>query len=128
MGEEIVRMMNWIASGVAVLVIAFAIYSSVVRRTVELGVVKAIGAGNALLYSAILLQTAFIAIVGYGAATLVTFGLDPALRAFVPEVSLLFSGRSVTGLTAAAALVMFVSAIVSTRRIARIDPASAFRV
>jgi putative ABC transport system permease protein len=128
MGVEIVRMMNWIASGVAALVIAFTIYSSVVRRTVELGVAKAIGAGNTHLYSAVLLQTAIIAVAGYGAATLATFGLEPTLHAFVPEVSLLFSGRSVSGLMAAAVVVMVVSAIVPARRIARIDPASAFRV
>jgi putative ABC transport system permease protein len=127
MGVEIVQMMNWIASAVAALVIAFTIYSSVVRRTAELGMVKAIGASKSLVYSAVLLQTAIVAMAGYAAAAFVSLGLTPALGALVPEVSLLFPWWNITGFTASVAVVAIVSAIVPARRIAQLDPATAFR-
>jgi putative ABC transport system permease protein len=110
---------------VGVVVVAQTLYTSTMEHIKEFGTVKAIGGGNADIYRILGTQAAVAAVVGYLVGGGMAAALAPAmarigLKLIVP-VDLrwtLFAGTMVLCL---------LSAFVSFRKVARIDPALVFR-
>ena len=128
MGLEIVQVMSWVGSALAALIVGFTVYSLVLRRRSELGVMKALGMRSASLHGAVAVQALAIAATGYALALLAVAALPALLSRLVPEVSLVFHAESFLRVGAAALAAAAAAAVVPARRIARLDPASVFRV
>ena len=127
MGVDIVRVMTWVGSLLAGLIVTFATYSATLRRSRELGVAKALGLSNVALCRAVLLQVAAVCTLGYAMALALASGLRPIVQEFVPEVALRFPPALCVRLALATVAVAAGSALVPGWRIARLDPATVFR-
>ena len=62
-------------------------YTAVLERTREIGILKALGASPAYVLSILLRETILLAIVGVAAGILMTYGTRYLLEVFVPAFS-----------------------------------------
>ena len=130
-------------AAVAVLVAALGITNtmlmSVLERTREIGIMKAVGAGNGTLQFVFILEGALIGLFGGSLGLLACFGasypgdayihnrvtrdmqieIEGSLFAFTPTMMIAVIGFSV--------LVTTLAAVIPARRAARIDPVTALR-
>jgi putative ABC transport system permease protein len=69
------------------LVVFLSMYTAVLERTREIGILKALGASPAYVLSILLRETILLAIVGVAAGILMTYGTRYLLEVFVPAFS-----------------------------------------
>jgi putative ABC transport system permease protein len=127
MGIEIIRLMTWIGSLVAAVIVAFTAYTSTVRRSRELGIIKALGVRTCELYGAVLIQTLVLSSLGCAIAWAAAHAVRPVIHGLVPEVSLLYPASRATRLVLATVGVALAGSLVPARRIAHVDSAIVFR-
>ncbi len=119
--------MRAVAFAIGSIVIALTAYTAIADRRREYGIVKAMGARAARLVSLAVEQTLIIAGVGLVAGGLLFVAGRAVIGWARPQFVILASPDSI-GRAAAAALVMgLVAAIVPARRLARLEPANAYR-
>jgi putative ABC transport system permease protein len=127
MGVETIALMTFIGGALAMLLVAFAIYSQVARQRQELAVVKALGATNRSLYASIAFQAAAITGVSVALAALLAAVLMPWITALIPQVSLQLTATAVARVAVIGFAVALLASLLPARQIARVDPLSAFR-
>ncbi len=127
MGVETIALMTVIGSVLAVLLIAFTIYSRVNRQKQELAVTKALGATNPSLYLSVLLQALIITLASILLATGLAWIAVPLVPVLIPEVTLELTLSSVARIAAIGVLVALAASLVPARKIAQVDPLSAFQ-
>jgi putative ABC transport system permease protein len=127
MGVETVALMTFICGALAVLLVAFTVYSQVARQRRELAVAKALGASNRSLYASVGLQAGMLALASVGLTTVLAWLLMPVATALIPMVTLQLTAASVVRTAAAGVLVAVLASILPARRIARLDPVTAFQ-
>lgn len=69
------------------LVVFLSMYTAVLERTREIGILKALGASPAYILGILLRETVLLSIAGSLAGFLMTFGARAAMRAFVPTMT-----------------------------------------
>lgn len=117
-----------IALIIGIAVIGLTIYTATIEKAREYGVLKAIGFSNRKLYRIVYQQSLTAGVAGFAVGTILTFALAAALQRLIPSFATTIGPIDV-GLAAAAALLMsLLSSFVPVRPIARLDPASVFRV
>jgi putative ABC transport system permease protein len=128
-----------IALLVAALGIANTMLMSVLERTREIGIMKAVGAGNGHLQLMFLVEGAIIGIVGGGLGLLLAWGssypADAWVRSMVSrdlkvelnEAIFVFPLWVTLAAPLFAALVTTLAAVYPARRAARVDPVAALR-
>jgi putative ABC transport system permease protein len=126
MGVETIALMTLIGGALAVLLVAFTVYSQVARQRAELAIAKALGAGNRALYATVAAQAAVIAIASLVLAVLLAVTTMPLIAAAVPQLTLELTGASVMRVTVVGIGVALLAALLPARQIARVDPLSAF--
>jgi putative ABC transport system permease protein len=119
--------MRAVAFAIGSLVIALTVYTAIVDRRREYGIVKAMGAHGRRLLALAVEQTFIIAAIG-----LVTGGLlFLAGRAYIswvrPQFVIVATPGSLARTVAAGVLMGLVAAALPARRLARIEPATAYR-
>ena len=122
-----VRLMVGIGFGAGTMIIALAAYTAIVERRREYGIVKAMGGTRARLVRLALVQTFTIAALGLFAG----YGLFLAGRSLIdyyrPQFLVVLTAASL-GRAAAAALAMaLLGAVIPARRLAKLEPAVAYR-
>ena len=127
MGVETVALMTFICGLLAVLLISFTVYSQIARQRRELAVVKALGAGNLSLYLCVCAQAAVLGITSVILATLLAVVLMPIVTAAIPMVTMQLTVASVLRTAVAGVLVAMIASLIPARRIARLDPMTAFQ-
>lgn len=127
MGLETIALMTVIGGALAVLLVAFTIYTQVARQRRELAVAKALGATNVDLYLSVAFQAAMITLASIVFATLLTLAAMPLTTIFVPQVTLLLTASSVLRIGIVGIVVAVVASLIPARQIARVDPLSAFQ-
>lgn len=127
MGVETIAMMTVIGSALAVLLVAFTIYSQVTRQTRELAVVKALGAANRSLYLSVAMQATAIALAGVTVATLLALVLVELTAAFIPQVTLSLTVDAIVRIALIGVIVALIASFIPARQIANVDPLSAFQ-
>ncbi|HEX9123610.1 MAG TPA: ABC transporter permease [Actinomycetota bacterium] len=124
---RIVDLMILIAFAAGTLVVALTVYSAIADRLREYGIAKAIGARRRRLFRIVLGQTVVVSAVG----TLVGFALyavsSRVLVALRPQFPSSLSLEAAGGVVLSAGAMALLAAIVPTRRVARLDPASVYR-
>jgi putative ABC transport system permease protein len=127
MGAETIALMTVIGAAVAMLLVAFTIYSQVARLRPELAVAKALGATNAALYTSVTIQATVITGIGVVFAVLIAMVLLPLITGAVPQLALHLTGSAVGRVVVIGIVVALLAAFIPARQIARVDPLSAFR-
>jgi putative ABC transport system permease protein len=132
-----------IVAGVALLIAALGIANtmlmSVLERTREIGIFKAVGAGDGTVMAIFLIEGALIGLVGGTLGLLAAWGASfPAdawirstvsrdLKIELTESLMVFPWWLTTGVVAFAALVTTLAALYPARRAARVEPLKALR-
>lgn len=121
------QLMIAIAFLVGTLVVGMVIYSATVERQREYGVLKAIGAGNGVLYRTVLMQALVVACVG----ALVGIGLASTIAQLImalrPQFLIVLEPSAVAWSLFAGLVMALAAALVPVRAIAGLAPAEIFR-
>ncbi len=123
----ILRVLEILGVIVGSAVIGLTVYTLTVERGPEYGILKAIGAPDAALYTTAALQALICGICGWVLGVPSSWGLMALAQYAVPQfpaVSYLHHAAWVLGATL---LMSLAAAIAPARRVARIDPAIAFK-
>lgn len=122
-----IKLMVAIAFAAGTLIVALTVYSQVIERIREYGIAKAMGATAGRLFRIVLGQTTLVTLLGVTFAFpmfLLAANLVTVLR---PQFRTDISGLASVAVLGAAALMALLAALVPTRRVARLDPASVYR-
>ena len=123
----IIAVLTLIALAVGAAVIGLTIYTATVEKSREYGVLKAIGASNTTLYRIVLQQAVSAGALGYLGGGAVSLLLARVIQERVPAFMVSITGALLAWMLLAVLLMSAVAAIIPAQRIARIDPAEAFR-
>jgi putative ABC transport system permease protein len=82
--ENFTKVVIGIAVVVGFLVVSLSMYTAVLERTREIGILKALGASPAYILGMLLRETTLLAIIGSIAGILMTYGAQFLLRTFAP--------------------------------------------
>ncbi len=81
----------WVVIGIAIivgfLVVFLSMYTAVLERTREIGILKALGASPGYILAILLRETALLALAGTLAGILMTYGTRALMRTFVPTMT-----------------------------------------
>lgn len=125
--ESPVRLMILIAFAAGTLVIALTVYSGVVDRFHEYGIVKAMGAGRSRVFGVILGQTMMLAVAGSAVGYLMYLAGASMVSQLRPQFWFALEPGDLVTLLAGSILMAAVAAIIPARQVARLDPASVYR-
>lgn len=127
MSTELIQGLVSIGFVVGIVVAGLSIYTATVARLREYAVLKAIGMRNRSLYGTILRQ----ALLTVGSGLLVALALLALLNAVVgraePAITMLLTSDVLGRAVLATILIGAAAALLPARRVARVDPASAYR-
>ena len=121
------KLMVAVAFLAGTLIIALAAYNAVTERRREYGIIKAIGATSRRLISLALRQTAIIGLLGL-VSGLALFVIGRATIVWLrPQFSVVLTPNALVQATIAAAAMVVLGAILPAWRLAKLDPAVAYR-
>ncbi|MCB0192070.1 MAG: FtsX-like permease family protein [Anaerolineae bacterium] len=127
MSVEVLNLMNTSGLLIGLAVTGLTLYTSVLSKRREYGVLKAIGAKNRHLYAVVVAQTILSMGLGLGFALTLIRGMGVALPWLVPGVNLALVWPSVLRVLLAMLLIGIISALVPAWQVARLDPAQVFK-
>jgi putative ABC transport system permease protein len=116
-----------VALGAGSLVIALTAYAAISERRREYGIVKAMGAGSARLTKLAVGQSLALAVMGMAAGWLLFVAGRVLVVALRPQFSIVATPGSALRAAAAAVVMGLVAALIPARRLATLDPATAYR-
>jgi putative ABC transport system permease protein len=114
-----------IATIIGFLVIFQSMYTAVLERTREIGILKSMGAGRLVIVSVVLRETMLLAIVGTTLGVIATFVLKDVLRVRFPTLSFQVTGVWVANAVAIALGGALLGALYPALKAARKDPIDA---
>jgi putative ABC transport system permease protein len=121
------RLMVGIAFAAGVLIVALTVYAQVAERRREYGIVKALGASSRRLAALALAQTLVLSGLGLGAGGLLLAAGRALLGWLRPQFEVVITPGLLVQAVGAALVMALVAAILPARRLARLDPATAYR-
>jgi putative ABC transport system permease protein len=127
MSADLIRLMALIGLVIALAVIALGLLTTTLARLREYAVLKALGATTGRLAGIVVGQVGWIVGLALTAATLTALALAAVLPAALPTVQLVVTPGSVVRVGVAALAAGGLAALLPLRRVARVDPATAFR-
>jgi putative ABC transport system permease protein len=110
---------------VGVVVVAQTLYTSTMEHLKEFGTLKAIGGGNRQIYSILTRQATIAALCGFVLGVVPSYALAPLVAH--AGLRLIIPGSLLASVFAGTIALCIVSAMVSFRKVAAIDPALVFR-
>jgi putative ABC transport system permease protein len=110
---------------VGIVVVAQTLYTSAVEHVKEFGTVKAIGGSNWDIYRILGEQAVIAAVVGFALGGVMSWAMRPLMAKL--HLSILVSPAFAGTVFAGTVLMCLGAAMLSFRRVARIDPALVFR-
>lgn len=125
--EGPVLLMIGIAFAAATLVVALTVYSSVVERLREYGIIKAMGAGRLRILQLIIGQTILLAVGGSAVGYLMYLGGTWLVGQLRPQFWFSLEWWHLLLIAGAAAVMALVAAVIPARRLGRLEPASVYR-
>jgi putative ABC transport system permease protein len=127
MSTELIRGLVSIGFVVGVIVAGLSIYTATVARLREYAVLKAIGMRNRSLYGTILRQALLTVGTGLLVALALLGLLNEAVGRIDPSISMLLTSGILLRAALATTLIGAIAALLPARRVAMVDPASAYR-
>lgn len=124
---QIFNLMVVIAFAAGTLIVALTVYSAVADRLREYGIAKALGARRGRLFRIVAGQTLVLSGLGLIAGFLLYLGGSRLIAGLWPQFQAELTLRAVGIVTVAALFMGLLAALMPTRRVARLDPASVYR-
>lgn len=124
---RIFDLMVLIAFAAGTLIVALTVYSAIVERLREYGIAKAMGARRGRLFRIVAGQSLVLSVLGLAAGFVLYAGGSWLIAALRPQFQSELTLRAFGVVVAAAAAMGLLAAVVPTRRVARLDPASVYR-
>lgn len=121
------RLMVAIAFAAGVLMVALTTYAQVAERRRDYGIVKALGASGRRLAALALAQTLVLSGLGLGAGGLLLAAGRALLGWLRPQFEVVITPGLLAQAVGAALVMALLAAILPARRLARLDPATAYR-
>jgi putative ABC transport system permease protein len=121
------RLMVAIAFAAGVLIVALTVYAQVAERRREYGIVKALGASSRRLVALAVTHTLVMAALGLVAGGLLLAAGRALLAWARPQFEVVITPGLLAQAVGAALVMALLAAIIPARRLARLDPASAYR-
>ncbi len=121
------QLMVAVAFAVGTLVIALTAYADVAERRREYGIVKAVGADRRRLTAIALGQTLGLAVLGLAASGLLVVAGRALIIWWRPQFAVVLTAGGLARAAVAALAMALVAGLVPARRLARLDPATAYR-
>lgn len=121
------RVMVAVAFAIGSLVIALTAYSAIVEHRRDYGIYKALGAARSHLYRVALTQTGILAGLGLIAGAALFFAGRALITTIRPQFAIVLTAGIVARAVAAAVVMALVAAVLPARRLARLDPSTAYR-
>jgi putative ABC transport system permease protein len=128
MSADIMQIMSIIAFLIALAVIALTLFSATLSKLREYAVVKALGASSWRLSCTVVSQAAWSIALALVAAVVFAFVVMGLVAAATPNIRLAIEAGSVIRVGASALVAGALGALLPLRRVARLDPATAFKV
>jgi putative ABC transport system permease protein len=110
---------------VGVVIVAQTLYSSTMEHLKEFGTIKAIGATNLDIYRILARQATIAAIGGFGVGAAITLASRPLMLRL--DLKLIMPAGFWAAVFAGTIIMCLAAAMVSFRKVARLDPAMVFR-
>jgi putative ABC transport system permease protein len=126
MGTDIITIMNLVGFSVGLAVMALNVYTAILSRRAEYGIMKALGARNLQLYQAVLAQALFSISLGVLVGLLFVALLSFSIPRLGFDFQLVLTYRSILKVLAVSLFIGCFSAILPVRQISRLDPAQVF--
>lgn len=126
MGTEVIGLMTTISAVLATVLVAFALFIHTSRIRRDLVVLKALGFSNHHLYGSVLIQATVITGLAFVTATAVVAIVAVVGPSMAPILSLAVRGRALGEIGVSGLAVAILGTLVVTRRVAAVDPMSAF--
>jgi putative ABC transport system permease protein len=121
------RLMVVVAFAAGTMIIALTAYTAITERRREYGIVKALGASRGRLVGMAVTQTFVLALLGLVAGGLLFLGGREVIVASRPQFEVLAAPGAFLRAAGAAFVMALLAAVVPARRLARLDPATAYR-
>ena len=121
------RVMRGVAFGIGIVVIALSVYTAMMDRRREYGIVKAMGATRLHLVSLAIRQTLIVAAAGLIAGSLLFVVGRAVITEVRPQFDVILTSTIVLRAIGAAALMAVLASVIPARRLARLEPATAYR-
>lgn len=122
-----IQLMVAIAFLVGTLIVGLVIYTAIIERQREYGVLKAIGAKNSTLYRVVAVQALVAAGAGSVIGVVITFGAAQLIMSIYPQFLVLLEPRAIMQSLAIGLGMAMLAALFPARVIARLAPAEVFR-
>lgn len=116
-----------IAFLVGALVVGLVIYTATVERQREYGALKAMGAGNGLLYKVVTAQALVASLAGSVAGVALAFGVGQLIMALRPQFLVAIEPGAIAWALVAGLVMALLGALFPARTVARLAPADVFR-
>jgi len=127
MSADLMQIMSIIGLLIALAVIGLTLFALTLAKLREHAIVKALGGRTRRLAIVVLTQAAWSVGLAVLTATVLAIGLGAVVERVSPAITIAIEPNSVERVALAALAVGAVGAIVPLRRVAAVDPASAFR-
>jgi putative ABC transport system permease protein len=110
---------------VGIVVVAQTLYTSTMEHIKEFGTVKAIGGGNIEIYKILGKQATIAAVAGFALGALQAFAIRPLMAKI--DLKLIIPNSLFAAVLAGSIALCLSAAVISFRKVAKIDPALVFR-
>jgi putative ABC transport system permease protein len=127
MSADVLTIMNFVGALIGLAVLALTVYTATLARRREYGVLKALGARNAVLYRTVVAQAFYSVGLGLALGVALTLLLTLVVPALTPNLPLDLSAESVLKVAAVSFVLAGLAALLPVRQIAGLDPAMVFR-
>jgi putative ABC transport system permease protein len=121
------KLMVGIGLAAGTLIIALTAYTTIIERRREYGIVKAMGATRRRLVELALFQTLILAALGLVAGWLLFLVGRELIVSSRPQFSVVLTSGALVRASAAAFVMALLAAIIPARRLAKLEPAVAYR-
>ena len=123
----ILYILSAISLFVGLLIIAILVYMLTIERSREYGILKALGAKNRFLYSIVLEQSLFIAVIGYIVGIIFINPVTGVIQMFVPEFISRQTNSVFIILFFLNISIGFIASLIPVHKLTTIDPAIVFK-
>lgn len=127
MAADVMRIMSFIGFAIALAVVGLTLVTATLARQREFGVLKAIGVAPRRLGAVVLAQAGWTVAAAVVLAVSITLLVGAGVDRATPNLTVVLTAPSLLRTALGATIVGALGAVVPLRRVAKVDPATAFR-
>ena len=127
MSADTMQIMTFVALVIALAVIALLLFTTTLAHLRDYGIVKAIGGSPVQLARSVLVQALWAVALALALAVVLALGVGGLINRFSDNVAIVIEPSNVVRVGVGASVVAVIGALLPVWRIARLDPAAAFR-